>query len=64
VLGLSIVFIGIAVALDDEIAGQVALGLVLASTVIMLLGLGVTAMSLAKSADAISYAVERTTEFG
>jgi hypothetical protein len=64
VLGLSIVVIAIAVALDDEIAGQVALGLVLAGTVIMLLGLGVTAMSLAKSADAITYAVERTTEFG
>jgi hypothetical protein len=64
VLGLSIVVIAIAVDLDDEIAGRVALGLVLAGTVIMLLGLGVTAMSLAKSADAINYAVERTTEFG
>ena len=64
VLGLSIVVIAIAVALDDQIAGRVALGLVLAGTIIMLLGLGVATMSLAKSADAISYAVERTSKFG
>ena len=61
VIGLSIVVIAVAVALDDEVAGRVALGLVLAGTITMLLGLGVAAMSLAKSADAISYAVERTT---
>jgi hypothetical protein len=60
VLGLSIVVIAIAVGQDDEIAGRVALGLVLAGTAIMLLGLGVAATSLAKSADAITYAVERT----
>jgi hypothetical protein len=60
VLGLSIVVIAIAVGQDDEIAGRVALGLVLAGTAIMLLGLAVAATSLAKSADAISYAVERT----
>jgi hypothetical protein len=59
VLGLSIVVIAIAVSLDDEIAGRVALGLVLAGTVTMLLGLGVAAISLARSADAITYAVER-----
>ena len=64
VLGLSIVVIAIAVALNDEIAGRVALGLVLAGTIIMLLGLGVAAMSLAKSADAITYAVKRTTNLG
>ena len=64
VLGLSIVVIALAVALGDEIAGRVALGLVLAGTIIMLLGLGVATMSLAKSADAITYAVKRTTEFG
>ncbi len=64
VLGVSIVVIAIAVALHDEIAGQAALGLVLAGTIIILLGLGVAAMSLAKSADAISYAVKRTTELG
>lgn len=64
VLGLSIVVIALAVALDDEIVGRVALGLVLAGTIILLLGLGVAAMSLAKSAKAISYEVERTTKFG
>jgi Protein of unknown function (DUF2721) len=64
VLGLSMVVIAIAVAQGDEIAGRVALGLVLAGTVVMLLGLGVGAMSLAKSADAITYAVERTNKFG
>ena len=64
VLGLSIVVIALAVALDDEIAGRVALGLVLAGTIILLLGLGVATMSLAKSAEAISYEVERTTKFG
>jgi 4-hydroxybenzoate polyprenyltransferase len=63
-LGLSIVVIAIAVGLNDEIAGRVALGLVLAGTIIMLLGLGVAAMSLAKSADAITYAVKRTTNLG
>ena len=35
VLGLSIVVIAIAVALNDEIAGRVALGLVLAGTIII-----------------------------
>jgi hypothetical protein len=64
VLGLSIVVIALAVALDDEIVGRVALGLVLAGTITLLLGLGVAAMSLAKSAKAISYEVERTTKFG
>jgi hypothetical protein len=60
VLGLSIVVIAIAVAQQDEIAGRVALGLVLAGTIIMLLGIGASAFSLARSADAITYAVERT----
>lgn len=64
VLGLSILVIALAVALDDEIVGRVALGLVLAGTLILLLGLGVATMSLAKSAKAISYEVERTTKFG
>jgi hypothetical protein len=32
--------------------------------VVMLLGIGVAALSLAKSADAISYAVNRTGELG
>jgi hypothetical protein len=63
-LGLSIVVIAIAVTQDDEIAGRVALGLVLAGTVIMLLGIGVASISLAKSADAITYAVERAQSEG
>ena len=64
VLGLSIVVIAIAVVQNDEIAGRVALGLVLAGTVVMLLGIGVAALSLVKSADAITYAVERTSKLG
>jgi hypothetical protein len=53
-----------AALVEDEIIGRVALGLVVAGTVILLLGLGVAAMSLARSADAITYAVKRTTKFG
>jgi hypothetical protein len=64
VLGLSIVVIAIAVVLDDETAGRIALGLVLAGTIVMLVGIGVAALSLAKSADAITYAVNRTSELG
>jgi hypothetical protein len=64
VLGLSIVVIAIAVSQHDEVAGQVALGLVLGGTVIMLAGICVAALSLAKSADAITYAVERTQSLG
>jgi hypothetical protein len=64
VLGLSIVVIAIAVTQDDEIAGRVALGLVLTGTIIMLLGIGVASISLAKSADAITYAVERAQSEG
>ena len=64
VLGLSIVVIAIAVVQNDETAGRVALGLVLAGTIVMLLGLGVAALSLVKSADAITYAVERTGKLG
>jgi Protein of unknown function (DUF2721) len=60
VLGLSVIVIGIAVAQDNEVTGRVALGLVLAGTVILLAGMGLAALSLANSADAISYAVERT----
>jgi hypothetical protein len=64
VLGLSIVVIAIAVTMHDEIAGRVALGLVLAGTVIMLAGIGIASISLAKSADAITYAVERAQSEG
>jgi hypothetical protein len=64
VLGLSIVVIAIAVGEHDETAGRVALGLVLAGTIILLLGIGLAGLSLAKSADAITYAVERTQSLG
>jgi hypothetical protein len=46
------------------VVGRLALGLVLAGTVILILGLAVAALSLAKSADAITYAVERTRSLG
>jgi hypothetical protein len=64
VLGLSTIFIAVAVVLHSESFGRVALGLVLAGTVIMLTGLVAAGMSLAKSADAITYAVERTRRLG
>jgi hypothetical protein len=64
VLGLSIISIAIAAGEGSELTARVALGLVLAGTVIMILGLAVAAMSLARSADAISYAVERTSSLG
>jgi hypothetical protein len=57
-LGLSIVVIAIAVVMDDETAGRIAL--VLAGTVVMLAGIGLAALSLAGSAEAITYAVNRT----
>jgi hypothetical protein len=60
VLGLSIAVIALAVGEHDEVAGRVALGLVLAGTLIMLGGISVAAFSLGKSAEAITYAVERT----
>jgi len=60
VLGLSIIAIAIAVTVHNEIIAHIALGLVLGGTVIMLVGLGVAAMSIARSADAVTYAVERT----
>jgi len=63
-LGLSIVTIAIAVVVDDETAGRIALALVLAGTVVMLVGIGLAALSLAGSADAITYAVNRTGELG
>jgi hypothetical protein len=64
VLGLSIIAIAIAVGQDSAVVGRLALGLVLAGTVILILGLAVAALSLAKSADAITYAVERTRSLG
>jgi len=64
VLGLSTIAVGLAVAESDAIAGRVALGLVLAGTIAMIAGLTVATFSLAKSGDAITYAVERTDKFG
>jgi hypothetical protein len=64
VLGLSIIVIAIAVGQHSEVIGRVALGLVLAGTVVVIVGLAVAALSLARSADAITYAVERTTSLG
>jgi hypothetical protein len=64
VLGLSTVVIAIAVGQHDQIAGRVALGLVVAGTINMLLGIGVAVTSLGKSADAIAYAVDRTQSLG
>lgn len=64
VLGLSIIAIGVAVGQDSTSIGRAALGLVIAGTVVLLSGLGIAALSLAKSADAITYAVERTQKFG
>jgi hypothetical protein len=64
VLGLSTIFIAVAVVLHSENFGRVALGLVLAGTIIMLTGLVAAGMSLARSADAITYAVERTRRLG
>lgn len=64
VLGLSIIVIAIAVGEDPEVIARVALGLVLAGTVIVILGLAVAAMSPARSAGAITYAVERTKSLG
>jgi hypothetical protein len=60
VLGLSI--IAIAVAEDTETIARVALALT--GTIILILGIAVAGVSLAKSADAITYAVERTVSLG
>jgi Protein of unknown function (DUF2721) len=64
VLGLSIISIAIAVGEDTETIARVALALVLAGTIILILGIGVAGVSLAKSADAITYAVERALSLG
>ncbi len=63
-LGLSIIVIAVAVVQHSEDFGRAALGLVLAGTVIMLTGLVAAGMSMARSADAITYAVERTRRLG
>jgi Protein of unknown function (DUF2721) len=64
IFGLSIVLIAVAVSTGSEPFGQAALGLVLAGTAVLLAGLVVAAMSLASSANAIRYAIERTRSLG
>jgi hypothetical protein len=64
VLGLSIIFIAVAVGLDSEDIGRAALGLVLAGTVVILTGLFLAGLSLARSADAVTYAVEQARRLG
>jgi hypothetical protein len=59
-LVLSMFAITVAVTHDSEAWGWVALGLVLAGTVVMLAGIVVAGRSLVRSADSIRYAVERT----
>jgi hypothetical protein len=64
VLGMSIIVIAVAVVEDSEDFGRAALGLVLAGTIVMLAGLVAAGLSMARSADAITYAVERTRRLG
>jgi hypothetical protein len=59
-LVLSMFAISVAVTHDSEAWGWVALGLVLAGTVVMLAGIVVAGRSLVRSADAIRYAFEHT----
>ena len=60
ILGLSVIAIAVAVSAGSESFGSAALGLVLAGTLVLISGLLVAARSLARSNDAISYAVDRT----
>jgi hypothetical protein len=60
ILGLSVIAIAVAVSADSEAVGDAALGLVLAGTLVLISGLLAAARSLARSNDAISYAVSRT----
>lgn len=64
IFGLSIIAIAVAVSEESEAFGQAALGLVLAGTVVLLVGIVVAAISLVSSADAITYAIERTRSLG
>jgi hypothetical protein len=64
ILGLSVIGIAVAVSEDSEGFGNAALGLVLAGTLVLISGLLVAARSLARSNDAISYAVSRTSSLG
>jgi hypothetical protein len=64
VLGVSIIFIAIAVGENADVIARVALAFVLAGTVIMIVGICVAGVTLLKSADAVMYAVERTSSLG
>ena len=59
-LVLAVIAIGVAVVRDSESWGAAALGLVLAGTVVMLAGIVLSGRFVAKSSDAITYAVQRT----
>jgi hypothetical protein len=63
-LALSVIGIALAVVTHSEAVGSVALGLVLAGTVALLIGLAPVLKTLAISADAITYAIKRTGELG
>jgi hypothetical protein len=64
IFGVSVIAIAVAVAEHSEAFGQAALGLVLTGTAVLIGGLVVAAMSLASSANAITYAIERTRSLG
>jgi hypothetical protein len=59
-LTLSVIGIAVAVLTDSEAVASVALGLVLVGTVDILAGLAVAVRTLEISANAITYAVQRT----
>jgi Protein of unknown function (DUF2721) len=64
VFGLSIITIAVAVSAESEAFGQAALATVLTGTVVLLVGIVMAAISLVSSADAISYAIDRTGSLG
>jgi Protein of unknown function (DUF2721) len=63
-LALSVIGIAVAVTAHSEPVSQAALGLVLSGTVVILVGLLVAARSMARSADAVTFELERTRELG
>jgi hypothetical protein len=64
VVVLSVIAIAVAVTRHSQALGYLALALVLAGTVVMLGAVAMAGWSLAKSADPVSYAVERTRSLG
>jgi hypothetical protein len=64
VFGLSIIFIAVAVGQHSDELGRAALALVLAGPVVILAGLFLAGLSLARSADAVTYAVEEDRRLG